>query len=471
MLVICVLASCAGFGHCLAMALILRAKQKCREPAFHMPIVADGGTFELLNNQNHGRLPLLLFPFLESSVSETMVAWQNGTMAHSQWPRGRLFFLTMVVLIFFSLIGTVYHSHQRIETFLTNSRYGYGHGSSTSPHPPKNKPERWLIKVGGVPQEGFGSTLQFMKDGMRFARVFDVKFAPVRTFDFPEFNYNVVDELNLGLDFSKLNWNNMCNLHTTITTLGGHEVFPERITRLRKNVDKLIQEARQISLGRPYDAAWIEEVRENVEHCDVILYADQEVHQDYEWDPFTQEWVKEAITRNADIKIAQGKAQTIEPRDVHVHYRWGDVVENIKNYHDNGKWNFDNEALEQSIKSVETCLGRKLSSNIFMKRSEKQESDDELRKIIAPIRQDARIVEGEDDIVDLLHLSQAKVLAITGGTYSSTAAALGKFSFALVITNGWHQTDYDHLVRDGITVLEQGISLSQEQCVKVRKAF
>ena len=106
-----------------------------------------------------------------------------------------------------------------------------------------------------------------------------------------------------------------------------------------------------------------------------------------------------------------------------------------------------------------------------MKRSDKQETEDQLKRIIAPIRQDARIVEGEDDIVDLLHLSQAKVLAITGGTYSSTAAALGKFSFALVITNGWHQTDYNHLIRDGIPVIEQGSSLTQEECGRVRKRF
>lgn len=399
-----------------------------------------------------------------------MVAWQNGTMTHPQWPRGRLFFLTMVVIITFGVIGSVYHSHQRIERYLTSNGYHYGL-ANTSPHSPTTKPARYLFKVGGVPQEGFGSTLQFMKDGMRFARVFDVKFAPVRTFDFPEFNYNVVNELNRGLDFSKLNWNNMCNLHTTITTLGGHENFPERIVRLRSNVEKLIRESRQMSLGEQYDDTWIEEVRENVKDCDVILYADQEVHQDHEWDPFTQEWVKEAITRNADIKIAAGKAQVVEPCDVHVHYRWGDVVDNIKQYHDDGKWNFDNEALEQTIKSVEKCLDRKLTSNVFMKRSPKEESDDELRSIIAPIRQDARIVEGEDDIVDLLHLSQAKVLAITGGTYSSTAAALGKSSVALVITNGWHQTDYDHLLRDGIPLLEQGLSLSQEQCIEVRKRF
>jgi hypothetical protein len=154
---------------------------------------------------------------------------------------------------------------------------------------------------------------------------------------------------------------------------------------------------------------------------------------------------------------------------VHVHYRWGDVVDLIQKHHDDGKWNFDNAKLERSIQSVEACLGHILTSNVFIKHSPAQESDDELRQIIAPIRQDARIIEGEDDIVDLYHLSQAKILAVSGGTYSSAAAAIGKFS--LVIHNGWHVRDYDHLLKDGVPLLEQGERLTAEQCIHVRKTF
>jgi hypothetical protein len=328
---------------------------------------------------------------------------------------------------------------------------------------------RVLVKVGGVPQEGFGSSLHFIKDGIRMAHVLGVDFYPVRTFDFDVFEYNAMDELNLGVDSSKRNWNNMCNLHTSITKVGGHEPFPERVIRLRKGVERFIEESKRMSQGEEYDEEFIKEVRQNVEGCDVILYADQEVHQDWEWDDYPRAWVAEAIRRNAAIKLAQGKANPIPTRDVHVHYRWGDVVDLIQKHHDDGKWNFDNAKLERSIQSVEACLGHKLTSNVFIKHSPAQESDDQLRQIIAPIRQDARIIEGEDDIVDLYHLSQAKILAVSGGTYSSAAAAIGKFS--LVIHNGWHVRDYDHLFKDGVPLLEQGEKLTAEQCIHVRKTF
>lgn len=38
-------------------------------------------------------------------------------------------------------------------------------------------------------------------------------FYAVRTFHFDVFEYNAVDELNMGVDLSKRNWNNICNLH------------------------------------------------------------------------------------------------------------------------------------------------------------------------------------------------------------------------------------------------------------------
>ena len=370
-------------------------------------------------------------------------------------PHGRLVLAVVGFLFCLTLLG-FFRTHTPITGLL--SRPGL-----TSRH------RRVLIKVGGVPQEGFGSSLHFIKDAMRMAGVLGVDFAPVRTFDFAEFNYNAMDELNLGIDFSQYNWNNMCNLHTSITKVGGHENFPERVVRLRKGVDRFADEAKLVSKGLPHDGAYIDEVRANVAGCDVILFADQEVHQAPDWDRFPREWVRNAITRNASIKIAQRKAKAVAPRDVHIHYRWGDVVSKIKEHHDGGKWNFDNEALEHTIASVETCLGRKLSSNVFMKRSPWQESDEELRRIIAPIRQDARIVEGEDDIADLLHLSEAKILAVTGGTYSSAAAAIGRFS--LVIHNGWHVGDYDHLVADGVPLVEQGHTLTDEQCAHVRTTF
>ncbi|KAJ9606240.1 hypothetical protein H2200_009201 [Cladophialophora chaetospira] len=377
-----------------------------------------------------------------------------------QWSRSRVTATALCALLFVLLTGSAYHSREPIQGFMSNR------SAWRSKQPPTS---RVLVKVGGVPQEGFGSSLHFIKDGIRMAQVLGVDFYPVRTFDFDVFEYNAMDELNLGIDSSKRNWNNMCNLHTSITKVGGHEPFPERVIRLRKGVERFIEESKAMSRGEEYDEEFINEVRQNIEGCDVIVYADQEVHQDWEWDYYTRTWVAEAIRRNAAIKLAQGKARPIPSQDVHVHYRWGDVVDLIQAQHDGGKWNFDNTRLERSIRSVESCLGRKLTSNVFIKHSPAQESDEELRKIIAPIRRDARLIEGEDDIVDLFHLSQAKILAISGGTYSSAAAAIGKFS--LVIHNGWHPADYDHLRKDGVPLLEQGEKLTAEQCVELRKTF
>ncbi|KIW71819.1 hypothetical protein PV04_00051 [Phialophora macrospora] len=380
-----------------------------------------------------------------------------------RWSRGRSTTVGVAAFLILVLIAGAYRSREPIQGFITDK-------SLTPSSSAENAPSgRVLVKVGGVPQEGFGSSLHFIKDGIRMAHVLGVDFYPVRTFDFDVFEYNAMDELNLGVDSSKRNWNNMCNLHTSITKVGGHEPFPDRVVRLRKGVERFIEEAKLMSQGEKYDEEFIREVRQNVEGCDVIIYADQEVHQDWEWDDYTRPWVAEAIRRNAAIKLAEGKANPIPRRDVHVHYRWGDVVDLIQKHHDEGKWNFDNVRLERSIHSVEACLGHRLTSNVFIKRSPAQESDDQLRQIIAPIRQDARIIEGEDDIVDLYHLSQGKILAVSGGTYSSAAAAIGNVS--LVIHNGWHPRDYDHLRRDGVPLLEQGEKLNAEQCAHVRKTF
>ncbi|ETI26703.1 hypothetical protein G647_10363 [Cladophialophora carrionii CBS 160.54] len=380
-----------------------------------------------------------------------------------RWSRGQLTAAAVCAFLILSLIGSAYRSREPIRSFINDKALTASSSANIAPS------GRVLVKVGGVPQEGFGSSLHFIKDGIRMAKVLDVDFYPVRTFDFDVFEYNAMDELNLGIDSSKRNWNNMCNLHTSITKVGGHEPFPERVVRLRKGVERFIDESKYMARGEEYDEAFIQEVRQNVEGCDVIIYADQEVHQDWEWDDWTRAWVATAIRRNAAIKLGQGKAKPIPPRDVHVHYRWGDVVDLIQKHHDGGKWNFDNAKLERSIASVEACLRRKLTSNVFIKHSPAQESDDELRQIIAPIRQDASIIEGEDDIVDLYHLSQAKILAVSGGTYSSAAAATGNFS--LVIHNGWHVGDYEHLYRDGVPLLEQGEKLSAEQCAHVRRTF
>jgi hypothetical protein len=321
--------------------------------------------------------------------------------------------------------------------------------------------KRILIKSGGIPSEGFGSSLQFIKDGIRIAKVLDVDFAPIRSFDFRA-EYNPMDELNLWRDLNAYDWNNACNLHTSVTKEGGHETFPDRVTRLRKEVAYLTRQAVLMAEGKGYDRDWIKKAKNNLEKCSTIIYADQDVHQDHKWDNTTREWIREAIHKNARIKLARKKARHVQTRDIHIHYRWGDVVAKLSQ---SNKWRFDNEKLEYTIRTIELCLQRDLTSNIFMKRSDKMESQAELQAIVHPVRHNAHFIEGEDDIVDLQHLSEAKILAITGGTYSSTAAAIGRPK--LVLHNGWNAQDYAYLELTGTVLLQQGFSISQTQCDKI----
>src|ERR1700753_1847188 len=101
-----------------------------------------------------------------------------------QWSRGRLTVTAVCVFLVLFLAGSAYHSREPIQDFMSNQ------GLTSSSKTAKAPSGRVLIKVGGVPQEGFGSSLHFIKDGIRMARVLGVDFYPVPTFDFDTFQYN-----------------------------------------------------------------------------------------------------------------------------------------------------------------------------------------------------------------------------------------------------------------------------------------
>jgi hypothetical protein len=327
--------------------------------------------------------------------------------------------------------------------------------------------KRLLLKVGGVPSEGFGSSLGFIRHAIRLANVLEVDFAPVRTLDW-EGLYSVMDELNRGIDFADYNWNNMCNLHTTIMTR--KEVwgsFTARIDVLRQGLERLLLEVDAYSQDLPYDKALIETAKKRLESCDVIIFADQMVHSDGFWDRVSRKWIHDAIGRNVQFKLDEKKVTPITPKDIHVHFRWSDIKEKIGT--SDKKWAFNNTALEISLKSIETCLGRELSSNIFMKRSKAQETEAQLREIVQPIRPTGTFIEGEDDIADLWHLSKAKILAITGGTYSNTAAAIG--DPAMIVHNGIHVGTYQYLKRAGVVILQEGELMNADQCSTLTAAL
>jgi hypothetical protein len=190
-----------------------------------------------------------------------------------------------------------------------------------------------LIRSGGIPREGFGSAISFIKDAASVAHVLgaDVRIAQSD----PVFGYRTSDLIHADhLDTP----GRICDLHQTVLTDLSHGTFLERHARAADELQLFTDRVEDFCLLNATEPAAAFELpaymRQRLDQCDIIIWADQIHHTRIGWNACNLAWLRRAL----DVPARGSKKRTVG-----VHYRWGDV------------WHHEHLDPKWSVRALRSC--------------------------------------------------------------------------------------------------------------------
>lgn len=288
-----------------------------------------------------------------------------------------------------------------------------------------------VVKAGGVPKEGFGSSLGFLIPAVSIAQLLDADFLVSQTAAM--FGFRASDYINGGVELE--GGGRVCDilqvlLDEPMVSLGP---FQSRMDHALGMLDALYKRAVNLCRGEENgDLFWSEWARREIRRCDTLIINDYRSTSHY-FNYCAEAWwrgVIEAYVPATRKTPDQLTSRTGARESIAIHYRWGDMYKNI--LQGEAKWRFNMVKVAHVVDVIrEEHPG--ISVDVFLKPSERNESEQEMREMLLPLSGDYNIVHARSDVEELAMMGQAMYFIGNSGSFSIAAAATRRAS--VVITS------------------------------------
>jgi hypothetical protein len=273
-----------------------------------------------------------------------------------------------------------------------------------------------VIKAGGIPKEGLGSSLGFVLYAANLAQMLDADFIVTQTAEM--MGYRASEIFNKGVEL--LPGGTTCDILEVLLKHPGDGTFQGRMDRAVAYLDTMYERAQAICRGESTEDLFDDYALAELRNCDTLVINDYRAKGTHHT-PCTKIWWRDII--NQFSGPAHGN-------DVAIHFRWGDMYQ-ISQISD--KWRF-NMTLITPLVDIIREENPTVSVHVYMKKSKLNESDRRMREILAPLSGDFTIIEAAEDVEELSMMAKAKYLFVNSGSFSEHAAATGQAT--VVIENG-----------------------------------
>ena len=292
----------------------------------------------------------------------------------------------------------------------------------TTPTKPRTKRKLQIIKAGGIPKEGLGSSLGFITATANIATLLDAELIITQTAEM--MGYRVSDILNKGLQLEGAG--RVCDIMEIRLEDPGTGTFQGRMDRAQGILDKTYERAIKKCTTVPTEILLSDYAMKEINRCDTIIINDFRTIS-RGWTKCSMAWWKGAIDQYSP---------PAEGNDVANHFRWGDMYHKALT---EKKWMME---MDKVAKVVEIIRSEKPSVvvNVFMKKSKENESENRMREILSPLKGPFNIIEAETDVEELSMMAKAEYLIINSGSYSTGAAATGAARVVVFNGGGAHHT-------------------------------
>lgn len=267
-----------------------------------------------------------------------------------------------------------------------------------------------IIKAGGIPKEGFGSSVTYMRVAGNLAYLLDADYIVSQTaiqFD----RYRASDIVNKHSKQLQAG-GRVCDIMEVLLDTPSEGPFQQRMERAQHLLDGLYDHGTRICNGHSDGPLLSEYASKELDRCDTLIIND--IRPIYgTWTPCNRAWWQDTIDAYAPWP-AHGN-------DVAIHYRWGDMFREVRGH---PRWGMDMRKVAPLVDIIRQ-ENPSVVVNVYMEKSEDNESEQRLREILEPLGGEFNIVQSSSDVEELALMSQARYLFINAGTYSTAAAATG----------------------------------------------
>ena len=287
---------------------------------------------------------------------------------------------------------------------------------------PRTKRKLQIIKAGGIPKEGLGSSLGFITATANIANLLDAELIITQTAEM--MGYRVSDILNKGLSLEANG--RVCDIMEILLEDPGTGTFQGRMDRAQGILDKTYERAIKKCTNVPTEILLSDYAMKEINRCDTIVINDFRTIS-RGWTKCSMAWWKSVIDQYSPPS---------EGNDIAIHFRWGDMYHKALT---EKKWKMD---MNYAAKIVEIIRQEKpnVVVNVFMKKSKENESENRMREILKPLTGPFNILEAETDVEELAMMAKAEYLIINSGSYSTAAAATGAAKVVVFNNGGAHHT-------------------------------
>jgi hypothetical protein len=272
-----------------------------------------------------------------------------------------------------------------------------------------------IIKAGGIPKEGLGSTLNFILPTANIAHLLDADLIISQTAYMMD--YRASDILNRGLELQ--GEGRVCDIMEILLDDPSIGPFQSRMDRAQALLDLTYDRAIKKCTTNPSEMLFSEYAMKEISRCDTLIFNDYRTLSfgytpqiiSRGWTPCSQAWWKGVIEQYSGP--AHGN-------DIAIHYRWGDMAQRGAQTRD--KWKLDITKVKRLVDIIRQ-ENPKVLVNVYMKKSKENESENQLRQILAPLDGKYTIIEAAEDVEELAMMSKARYLILNSGSFSVAAAA------------------------------------------------
>lgn len=282
-----------------------------------------------------------------------------------------------------------------------------------------------ILRTGGIPKEGLGSSIGFMRTAGNLAYLLDADY--IISMTALMFDYRASEIVNKGLSLKS--GGRVCDIMEVILHNPSDGHFQERMDRAQSYLDRLYQRGKQICQGElPEDTPLLDEYAlKELDRCDTLVINDYRIVGG-SWSPCNRAWWQDVID-----------SYQTGPRhgnDIAIHFRWGDMY-HVAQKED--KWKLEMAKVAPLVNIIRE-ENPSVVVNVYMKPSRENESERRMRQILQPLAGEYNIIESSDDVEELSMMAQARYLFINAGSFSTAAAASGHAQVVVHNNGGAHHT-------------------------------